>query len=176
MLHSKMAMVSVWRLYFIIAISSIVLPVISGMLLTGIRKLNGLKKATSHQRKMLILANLVYQTMLIYLFKKAGMELFILPFFIGHAIILLAAYIIHHFTQISLHAMGWGGFAAMTIFLLPQAVCGFYWAVIAAILASGLVLSARLFLGAHNRTQIYLGYSIAFILMASTFIFYGYGF
>lgn len=171
-----MAAVSVWRLYFIIAISSIVLPLISGMLLTGIRKINGLQMATGHQRKMLILASFIYQCMLIYLFKKAGMELFILPFFIGQASVLLAAYILQHYTQISLHAMGWGGFTAMTLFLLPQAVCGFYWVILTSILISGLVLSARLFLGAHNRTQIYLGYSIAFILMASTFIFYGYGF
>ena len=170
-----MAMVSVWRLYFIVAISSIILPLISGMLLTGIRKINGLQMATSHQRKMLLVASLVYQTMLIYLFNKAGLELFILPFLIGYALILLAAYSIHYYTQISLHAMGWGGFTAMTIFLLPHAINGFYWFVLAAILVSGLVLSARLFLGAHSRTQIYLGYSIAFILMASTFIFYGYG-
>lgn len=174
-MHSKMAMASVWRLYFIIAIASIVLPVVSGMLLTGIRKLNGLQMANGHQRKMLLLASLVYQTMLIYLFQKAGLDLFILPFYIGLALILLAAYVIHSFMQISLHAMGWGGFTAMTVFLLPQAVCGFYWIIIAAVLASGLVMSARLFLEAHSRTQIYLGYSIAFIIMAGTFIFYGHG-
>ncbi len=174
-MRSKLAFVDSSHLYWVIGMATILLPIVSGMLLTGIRKLNGLQNVSTQQRKMLLLATMVYQYMLIYLFKKAGMELFILPFYIGQAAILTVAFIINHYTKISLHAMGWGGFTGMTLFLLPKAIGGFYWIFLSAILISGLVLSARLFLGVHSRTQIYLGYSIAFILMAITFTFYGYG-
>lgn len=174
-LHSKLMQANMTGLYAIIALSTILLPVVSALLFK-VNKINvQLEKADKQLRTILIASVLVYQILLIYMMKKAGLNLFVESWMYGVAANLMAAFIINRFLPISLHAMGWGGLTAMLCYLVPQADEGVIWLAAAAFILSGVAIAARLALNAHTVKDVGLGYILAFLLMLFVFTLHQYG-
>jgi hypothetical protein len=71
---------------------------------------------------------------------------------------LLAGLLINLFSKISLHALGWGAFAASLTAIDIRLGADFHLHVVASILLGGIAGFARLRQQAHNPSQLYAGY------------------
>lgn len=174
-LHSKLMQANMTGLYAIIALSTILLPVVSALLFKVNNSAMQLEKADKQQRTILIISVLVYQLLLIYMMKKAGLTLFVESWMYGVAANLLAALLINRSLPISLHAMGWGGLTAMLCYLVPQSDGRVIWLAAAAFVLSGVVIAARLALNAHTVKEVSIGYILSFLLMLIVFTLHQYG-
>ncbi|MFA6262318.1 MAG: hypothetical protein WC760_12675 [Bacteroidia bacterium] len=79
--------------------------------------------------------------------------------------VVVSVLIINQFTKISIHAASLGALAA--VIHQSALVAGFdvRYLMIAALVISGLVLSARLWAESHTSTQVYLGFLVGFLWM-----------
>ena len=67
------------------------------------------------------------------------------------------------FWKISLHALGWGMLSAISLVINGLNGNSYFFIFPLILLISGIVASARLYLGAHNPMQIYCGYVLGFV-------------
>lgn len=76
------------------------------------------------------------------------------------AISSLVCLLINNFWRISIHSFGWGFALYILLFKYPYVFINGFVVSVLAILAGGLVLSSRLYLGRHNNLQVHLGFVI----------------
>lgn len=104
-----------------------------------------------------------------YVFKGWLAPTTIRAFTLGISIMIFLATLLSTFSHISLHAIGWGGLTALvSYFSFSQP--NLTWLLALTVLLSGLVGTARLYLGEHKPIQVYSGYVIGFITIWTTFI------
>lgn len=173
-IHSKLSQLNLNALWMLVFLSTALLPVVSGMLISGIRDIRDLPSLNDQGRRIFMMATGVYQLLLLYMFVRAGMHYFVLPFFVGGAVSLFVCTLVSFKMRMSLHALGWGGLLSMLIFLMPHASSDFFFVILAVLIISGVVMSARLILQAHSRREVYAGFLTSLSLMSIIFIIYGY--
>lgn len=86
-------------------------------------------------------------------------------FLLGSSASILVASVINRWYKISLHAMGLGGILGLLVFMQGAAILDLRFLIGAWLLLSGLVCSARIFLGSHSPFQIYSGYLTGFLII-----------
>lgn len=175
-IHSKLVNLNLEALWMLVFLSTAVLPVVSGMMITGIRDVRQLPALDDRGRRIFMLIAGLYQLLLLYMFVRGGMQYFVMPFYIGNAISLFVCAWISLYYRISLHALGWGAFCAMLIFLIPHSDSNFIYVLMGSVMLSGMVMSARLWLGAHDNKQVYLGFLTSMSIMSIIYFIYDYSF
>lgn len=76
------------------------------------------------------------------------------------AIASLGCLLINNFWRLSIHAYGWGFAMYLMLFQYSYVFENGFLMTILAILACGMVLASRLYLGRHNNLQVHLGFAI----------------
>jgi membrane-associated phospholipid phosphatase len=84
-------------------------------------------------------------------------------FSLGATIALFMAFFINLFSKISMHTVAMGGFLAMVLIAIARSYAHNEYVFILAVMACGLVGTARMILGAHEPADIYGGYFIGFL-------------
>ena len=82
------------------------------------------------------------------------------------AIASLGCLLINNFWRLSIHAYGWGFALYLMLFQYSYVFENGFLMTILAILACGMVLASRLYLGRHNNLQVHLGFVIGFAIPA----------
>ncbi len=90
-------------------------------------------------------------------------------YLLAGVIILAVALVLLSFTKISIHTAGLGAFTALTIFLSYYYGLDLLIIISLAIVLTGLIATARLYLGAHSPTEVYLGFIIGLGSVVSVF-------
>jgi hypothetical protein len=98
-----------------------------------------------------------------WLMQDVALPTLIHSIFLGSSIAVGMALLFTFFTKISIHMIGMGGITASVFGIVQIYHMPLMWLVIAGILASGAVGSARYILKSHNLQQIYLGWMIGFL-------------
>lgn len=90
----------------------------------------------------------------------------IFNFFISCNILLCSiVFWVNIYWKISLHAIGWGSFIA-TLFILSTISSTIYLPYfIVGVILSGIVGAARIYLKSHSESQVYVGFTVGFILV-----------
>ena len=115
---------------------------------------------------LLISAIFILITFYVFTYKVGHLAPHLLRgFLLGTAASVMLASVINNWYKISLHAIGMGGIAGLLIFMQGQAIIDLRGILAAWLLISGLVLSARVFLGAHSPGQTYTGYLTGMVLI-----------
>ena len=86
------------------------------------------------------------------------------------AIASLGCLLINNFWRLSIHAYGWGFALYLMIFQYSYIFENGFLMSVLAILASGLVLASRLYLGRHNNLQVHLGFAIGVAVPALLYL------
>lgn len=82
------------------------------------------------------------------------------------AIASLGCLLINNFWRLSIHAYGWGFALYLMLFQYSYVFENGFLMTILAILACGMVLASRLYLGRHNNLQVHFGFVIGFAIPA----------
>ncbi|MBR3946960.1 MAG: hypothetical protein IKJ56_07640 [Bacteroidales bacterium] len=86
------------------------------------------------------------------------------------AIASLGCLLINNFWRLSIHAYGWGFALYLMLFQYSYIFENVFFMSVLAILASGLVLASRLYLGRHNNLQVHLGFAIGVAVPALLYL------
>jgi hypothetical protein len=148
----------------ILVICTIMLPVLCMLFLIKFDIISSLEMKEKHERPIpllltggcLILSLKLTEKLLVFtpVLKK---EL------VGAIIIILLASIISKFWKISLHMLGIGGLIGVLV-SLQHLYGGLSSMIIYFILIAGITAMARIYLKAHNHSQIYFGFIVGFII------------
>lgn len=160
-------------------VSVLIIPVVSVLLM----KTLNIIKTFSMEDKMervgpMIVVSIVYLWLFINFKNNTILPLVFAAVMLGSSISVLAAFFINNFTKISLHCVGMGAMVA-SLFLLKFKMqygniiinnsedynieINLYLLILISIVLAGVVGSARLYLKAHTREQIYTGYLLGFL-------------
>jgi hypothetical protein len=90
-------------------------------------------------------------------------------YLLAGVIILAVALVLLSFIKISIHTAGLGAFTALTIFLSFYYGIDLLFVFTLSIILTGLIATARLYLGAHTQAEVYLGFFVGIGSVTSVF-------
>lgn len=149
--------------FIFVATSIIPLIMVVMMRLTG--KVKSVLLTEKEDRVLPYLVTLIVYSFCYYYFTKLHTHPLILSYLVSCAVIVGLVLTINFFDKISIHAATMGAMAGL------MAVAGKYtnldirYLLILAIIAAGLVASARIISNAHQYKQVYLGFILGFVMM-----------
>ena len=151
-------------IYFIVVISTIVLPLISILILIKIGRLSSLEMMC-HKERVLPLFNTVIWMLFGYLFLQNILlySPLLMAEFLGAIIIISLASILSNFWKISLHMLGIGGILGVLI-AIQILYKNTNFLIVIFVLLSGILASARLNENAHNKSQVYVGFLVGLLI------------
>lgn len=151
-------------IYFIVLISTIILPLISILILVKLGLLRSLEMS-HHKERVFPLFNVTMSMLFGYFFLQHILlySPLLMAEYLGALIIISIATILSNFWKISLHMLGIGGVlgAFIAINILYQ---GSNTWIIIFVLLSGILAYSRLNENAHNKSQVYLGFLIGLLI------------
>lgn len=169
--HSILAIPENYR-YIIVGfvfLSTVILPTISILILLKAKKIDSLQMVTQRERvfPLLLLAIIYYMTY--HLLKEVSITGLLTFFMVGSTMLVLITLLINYATKISLHMIAWGGLLGTLLGFAIRFNYNITIPIFAIILLIGVVATARLKLNAHSPFQVYLGFLLGTIGMASLF-------
>jgi hypothetical protein len=162
-----------WLIVLLVFITTFIIPAISLYILKLTNSITSLSLFDRKERILPFFYTTIFYGITAYLFsRQISSSSVIVNILIGTTLVILTAAIITIFWKISAHGVGIGGFIGFMIaikLLNPEATLLIPLAI--AIFASGLTLSARLKLNAHNPDQVYAGFGIGVFISFATLYF-----
>ena len=151
-------------LFFIVLVNNVLLPL---SLMPYFRYRNIISSWMIEERKErrapMITTSLFY-LVTAYIFLRFQIPLFIKYFVLVSAIMSIAVTIINFWWKISVHAVGSGALIALVVILSIKMHTPLTWFFVPVILASGLVMSSRLWLNSHSPVEIWLGFLLGVLV------------
>lgn len=152
-------------------------PAMSFLYLKMINVISTIEMEERSERNIPLLVTLIYCLLLYFsFFYVMSLNIYlpkyiqVLPF--AGVLVAAACIFVNYKLKISLHAAGTGIFSGFIFAYLLEQIKFEFWLVPLVIVLSGLVMSARLYLKKHSHFEIYLGWSIAFVItFLSTYLY-----
>jgi len=161
---------------FYYAVFSVLMPGIS----YGIMRMSGMistiEMDDKTERKMPIIIMMAYCTVLyiflIKLFSQSHAPKYVFALALSGIIVSVVHFLLNMWKKVSIHAGGAGiAFGFILAYILNHAEYQI-WIIIAAIIASGIVMTARLYLKKHDMTEVVIGWFLgSFITFAINYLY-----
>ena len=167
----------------LIFLDTFVIPVVAVFIMARLNMINSMMMEEKSERIGPLLLVMVLYFWIYWNFNKGNeMPTLFNSFMLGVVIALVVAFVINLLDKISLHATGMGGLVAVSLILVGvygsnsirvgDILVGSRLVVLLTLLLAGLVGAARLALGAHDKLQLYVGYSLGFVAQFVALKFY----
>ena len=148
----------------ILVICTVMLPVLCMLFLIKFDVISSLEMKEKHERPIPLLLTGGFLILSLKLTEKLLVFTPVLKKeLVGAIIIILLASIISKFWKISLHMLGVGGLIGVLV-SLQYLYGGLSSMIIYFMLIAGITAMARIYLKAHNHSQIYVGFIVGFII------------
>jgi len=150
-------------LLFIVAINNVFLPL---MLISYFRFRRLISSWTMNDRKERIIPLIItsfFYLFSVYLIYRFHIPFFIKSFIICSAVLAVAVTIVNFWFKISLHSIGAGVLTALVMILSIKMQAPVTLLMIIVILASGLVMSSRLWLKSHTPGEVWSGFLLGML-------------
>jgi hypothetical protein len=118
-----------------------------------------------YERSIPLFTTAIFYSITTYIIFRFQIPLFLKTFLLVSTIIVIAVTIINFWWKISLHGVGTGAVTGVVILLILKLYAPVPGFLTAAVIISGLVLSARLRLNNHNPLQVWGGFFTGMLLM-----------
>lgn len=154
--HSSLMM----RLYLlgVVALYGLLLPLLGLFLMRSVGWLKDLRLAEPRQRRLPLLMGVIFYLLCALTLSRIPSAYLLQKAILGAAGCELLCLLVTLRWKISLHLTGMGAATALLAILTFAGVGNLLTQLIAAILLSGMLASARLYLGSHNGWQVLAGY------------------
>lgn len=150
-------------LFLVVLINNVLIPL---ALLPFLRYRNIISSYNIDERKEriipLLTASILYCTTSFIIF-RFQIPFFLKSFIFATTVVAIIISMINFWWKISIHAAGAGALLATVLALSIKMRTPLTWYLLTVILASGLVLSARLRLNSHNPSQVWVGFLTGFM-------------
>jgi len=168
-----------WQLFYIFAIFSALLPGISFVALHKLKIISTIDMENQRERNIPLLVMFSYCMVLFTIFLIKAPDNILPKYFyalpLSGALVTASFMYINRWIKISMHAGGAGILVGYLITFLLEHNLFPFWLLIAAVFASGLTISARLYLNKHSPIEVYCGWTLALIVTLMCNYFYPVG-
>ena len=158
--------VAQWLIVLVVWLTTFAIPALSLGILKYTGNISSLKLQNRKERLLPFFYISIFYGFTAYYFSRQMLVTDITSgIFILTAMMILAASIVTFFWKISVHSVSMGGVVGLLFVItamLPESPVNYL--LLAAILISGLVLSARLKLQAHTPAQVYMGFVLGLLI------------
>lgn len=145
-------------LAWIVVLYAAIVPMLSIAFMRGLGLLKNFGLHSQRSRLLPLLVGAISYVLCAITLSDVAVATIIRKFVLAAACCEVLALIVTPFWKISLHLICMGGVTAVFTLLSVAGAGQHFWALVATILLSGALASARLHLGAHNPSQIAVGY------------------
>ncbi|MBP3549584.1 MAG: hypothetical protein J6J56_05180 [Rikenellaceae bacterium] len=145
-------------LAWIVVLYAAIVPMLSIAFMRGLGLLKNFGLHSQQSRLLPLLVGAISYVLCAITLSDVAVATIIRKFVLAAACCEVLALIVTPFWKISLHLICMGGVTAVFTLLSVAGAGQHFWALVATILLSGALASARLHLGAHNPSQIAVGY------------------
>ncbi len=157
-------------IYGLVAITTLVLPTFSSLLLVKNGIISSLQMPTKEERRIPFLITCSFYLFTFYLLKQAGISSLIYILFLGASLTLLLTLLINLRWKISAHMVGIGGVIGALIGISMRLSIDYRLLILFLLLLSGTIGSARLLLKAHEPSHIYVGFVVGLVSQLALFL------
>ncbi len=145
-------------LAWIVVLYAAIVPMLSIAFMRGLGLLKNFGLHSQRSRLLPLLVGAISYVLCAITLSDVAVATIIRKFVLAAACCEVLALVVTPFWKISLHLICMGGVTAVFTLLSVAGAGQHFWALVATILLSGALASARLHLGAHNPSQIAVGY------------------
>ncbi len=160
-------------LFVSIGVSTAFFPMFAILLMKPLGFISSYKMPSARERTIPLMASMIFYFWISHVLNNmAGavpqiLKILMLGNFWGIILIFIA----NIFTRVSMHTAAAGGIIGIIIVLMISSSVNMILPLFAAILLAGIIGSARLYLGAHQRGDVWLGYVIGIIVQLGAYIY-----
>ncbi len=163
-------------LWFInIGMTAVFFPLFSILLMKQLGFISSYQMPTARERTIPLMATMIFYFWISHVFNSMGVATVNNPnpppaapliykvLLLGNLWGIIALFMINIFTKISLHTTAAGGMIGILVVMMLSGPANLVIALFTAIIVAGIIGSARMILGAHQRGDLWLGYIIGFL-------------
>lgn len=140
-----------------IAVTTIIFPGITVLLLKGLKFIDSIFLRTQRDRIIPYIASGTFYFWMFWVTKNVLYPHIVVSFMLGICIAAFAALMVNIYSKISMHAIGMGGVIGIFILIMKSNTMLMTWPLALAFLISGLVCSSRMIVSDHSPKEIYTG-------------------
>jgi hypothetical protein len=148
-----------------IFISAGVIPIVVVLLMKLLGKVQSILLNVQDERNIPYLVTASIYLFDFYFLSRIHTPSILRAYVLACACIVVAVVIINHFYKISIHGASLGALAAIVVSLAGFSMVDIRYVLLSVFVVSGITLSARLFLYAHNLGQVLSGWLLGFLVM-----------
>ncbi len=156
-----------------IAVSTVLFPLFSILLMKPLGFISSYKMPTARERTIPLMATMIFYFWISHVFNNmAGavpqvLKVLLLGNFWG----IIVVFIVNIFTRVSMHTSAAGGMLGILFVLLITGSANMILPLLVALLVSGIIGKSRLILGAHQRGDVWLGYIVGIVVQIGAYIY-----
>lgn len=155
-----------------IGVTAVFFPIFSILLLKPLGFIESFHFDTAKERTIPLMIAMIFYFWVSHVFNNVPNSPFLLRvLLLGNFWSIIVIFIINIFTKISLHTTAAGGMLGIIFIMTAITPVNMDIPLMIAILISGIIGTARLILGAHQRGDVWLGYILGIITQVAAFIY-----
>ena len=156
-----------------IAVSTVLFPLFSILLMKPLGFISSYKMPTARERTIPLMATMIFYFWISHVFNNmAGAVPQVLKVMLfGNFWGIIVLFIVNIFTRVSMHTSAAGGMLGILFVLLITGSANMILPLLVALLVSGIIGKSRLILGAHQRGDVWLGYIVGIVVQIGAYIY-----
>lgn len=160
-------------MFISIAVSTVLFPLFSILLMKPLGFIDSYQMPTAKERTIPLMVIMIFYFWISHVFNNmAGVvPLALKVLLLGNFWGIIIVFLVNIFTRVSMHTSAAGGMIGIVAVLLIISPANMILPFFAALVAAGIIGSARMFLGAHQRGDVWLGYIIGIIVQLGAYIY-----
>ena len=164
-----------WALLPFITLSTFLTPSLGVLVLRVSGSISSIAMAERQERYLpLLFASIFYTVSTVMFMIKIQADGVASTMLISTTVLILVLMVITWFYKVSIHSAGVSGVLGfLTVIYMSSPTLQLKYAIATALIISGLVMTARLFVNAHTPKQVLLGWVIGFVICFSGLFFFG---
>lgn len=158
-------------IFLLVMTNNVILPLALAAILWVRGAITTFNARDRNERVILLSFALMMYTLTAWLLLRMQVPNLFRAYFISIAVVTLITLLITTFYRLSLHAAGIGGLLVLIIFMVVFYDINTVWQLTTVVVVGGAVMSARIWMGDHNPTEVWTGLLAGATVMALSLLF-----
>ena len=161
------------KLWFLsIGITAVFFPVFSILIMKPLGFISSFHMPTARERTIPLMTSMIFYFWITHVFNTiSGPPLSLKVLLLGNFWGIIAVFMINIFTKISMHTTAAGAMIGIMLVLMLNGHVNMAIPLFVSLVIAGIIGTARLILGAHQRGDIWLGYTIGILVQLGAYIY-----
>jgi membrane-associated phospholipid phosphatase len=146
-------------------------PIISVLIMKGLDFIKSIHLYDPKDRIIPLITSMVFYFWMYWVFKNINAPFMLRVLTLGGFWGIIALFMVNIFYKVSMHTAGAGGMLGMLIVLMMLSPVSLTLPLFLGLIVAGIIGTARLLLGAHQPSEIWLGYILGIVVQVSAYFF-----